>query len=124
MGVTITENIEPYEETKIRILNGGHTSLAYIGVLSGYETFDQVMNNPIHRNHFKKLQETEIIPSIDIDLPFDIHEYVEMIEERISNVTNIDYLERICMDGFTKFHTFVVPSLRKCLEQGLSLIHI
>lgn len=124
VGVTITENIEPYEETKIRILNGGHTSLAYIGVLSGYETFDQVMNNPIHRNHFKKLQETEIIPSIDIDLPFDIHEYTEMIEERISNVTNIDYLERICMDGFTKFHTFVVPSLRKCLEQGIYPIHI
>ena len=38
VGVTITNNLEPYEETKIRILNGGHTSLAYIGVLSGYDT--------------------------------------------------------------------------------------
>tara|TARA_B000000441_G_C21530354_1_gene225666 strand:- start:189 stop:449 length:261 start_codon:yes stop_codon:yes gene_type:complete len=34
VGVTITKDIEPYEETKIRILNGSHTSLAYMGVLA------------------------------------------------------------------------------------------
>ena len=124
VGVIITKDIEPYEETKIRILNGGHTSLAYLGVLSGYKTFDQVMNDEGHRNHFKKLQEDEIIPSIDIDLPFDIHEYVKQVEERFSNASNLDELDRICMDGFTKFHTFVVPSLRKCLEQGIRPVHI
>jgi D-arabinitol 4-dehydrogenase len=46
VGVIITDDIEPYEETKIRILNGGHTSLAYLGALSGYNTFDEVMNDP------------------------------------------------------------------------------
>jgi D-arabinitol 4-dehydrogenase len=123
VGVTVTQDLEPYEETKIRILNGGHTSLAYIGVLSGYQTFDQVMNNEAHRKHFKQLQKEEIIPSIDMELPFDIDEYVETVEERFSNSTNVDDLERICMDGFTKFHTFIVPSLRVCLEQGKRPIH-
>lgn len=123
VGVTITNDLEPYEETKIRILNGGHTSLAYLGVLSGYQTFDQVMNDDAHRNHFKRLQKEEIVPSIEMELPFDIDEYVEKIEERMSSTTNHDELERICMDGFTKFHTFVVPSLKKCLEQGKRPIH-
>jgi len=82
------------------------------------------MNDEGHRNHFKKLQEDEIIPSIDIDLPFDIHEYVKQVEERFSNASNFDELDRICMDGFTKFHTFIVPSLRKCLEQGIRPVHI
>lgn len=123
VGVTITRDLEPYEETKIRILNGGHTSLAYLGVLSGYQTFDQVMNDEAHRNHFKQLQKEEIVPSIEMDLPFDIDEYVEKIEERLSSTTNHDELERICMDGFTKFHTFIVPSLRSCLEQGKRPIH-
>lgn len=118
VGVVITKDIEPYEETKIRILNGGHTSLAYLGALSGYTTFDQVMNDEVHRRHFKQLQKEEIIPSIDIELPFDIHDYVDSVEQRFSSATNLDELDRICMDGFTKFHTFVVPSLRKCLEQG------
>jgi len=124
VGVVITDDIEPYEETKIRILNGGHTSLAYMGALSGYDTFDQVMNDPIHRNHFKQLQKEEIAPSIDIELPFDIHDYIDTVEERFSNATNLDELDRICMDGFTKFHTFVVPSLRKCLEQDKRPMHI
>ena len=123
VGVTVTENIEPYEETKIRILNGGHTSLAYLGVLSGYRTFDEVMGDEAHRKHFKNLQREEIIPSIGIDLPFDIDEYVDRIEERFSSASNHDDLERICMDGFTKFHTFVVPSMRACLEQGRRPIH-
>ena len=124
VGVVITKDIEPYEETKIRILNGGHTSLAYLGALSGYDTFDQVMNDPTHRNHFRQLQKEEIAPSIDIELPFDIHEYIDTVEERFSNATNLDELDRICMDGFTKFHTFVVPSLRKCLEQDKRPMHI
>jgi len=68
VGATITNDLEPYEETKIRILNGGHTALAYLGVLSGYDTFDQVMNNEVHRNHFKQLQKEEIIPSIEMEL--------------------------------------------------------
>ena len=124
VGATITNDLEPYEETKIRILNGGHTALAYLGVLSGYDTFDQVMNNEVHRNHFKQLQKEEIIPSIEMELPFDIDEYVEKIEERLSSSANHDELERICMDGFTKFHTFVVPTLRVCLAQGKKPIHM
>jgi len=124
VGAVITKDIEPYEETKIRILNGGHTSLAYMGALSGYRTFDQVMNDPSHREHFRNLQKYEIAPSIDIDVPFDISDYIDTVEERISSETNVDDLDRICMDGFTKFHTFIVPSLRKCLEQGKRPIHI
>ena len=124
VGVVITKDIEPYEETKIRVLNGGHTSLAYLGALSGYRTFDQVMSDEAHRRHFKQLQKEEIIPSIDIELPFDIHDYVDQVEDRFSSATNLDELDRICMDGFTKFHTFVVPSLRKCLEQGKRPVQI
>ena len=124
VGVVITKDLEPYEETKIRILNGGHTSLAYLGALSGYTTFDQVMKNEAHREHFRQLQIEEIVPSIDIELPFDIHEYVDSVEERFSSATNMDDLDRICMDGFTKFHTFVVPSMRKCIEQGKRPVQI
>ena len=82
------------------------------------------MNDTAHRTHFRMLQEEEIIPSLDIDLPFDVYEYIDKVEERISSETNHDDLDRICMDGFTKFHTFVVPSIRKCLEQKKRPIHI
>lgn len=124
VGAIITGNIEPYEETKIRILNGAHTALAYMGVLSGYDRFDQVMNDKMYRKHFRGLQKEEIVPSIDIELPFDIHEYVDTVEERLSSHLNHDELERICFDGYTKFHTFILPSLEKCLEKNKKPIHI
>ena len=40
VGVQVVGNVEPYEEAKIRILNGGHTGLAYLGALAGHQTFD------------------------------------------------------------------------------------
>lgn len=124
VGVTITSDIEPYEEVKLRILNGGHTSMAYLGALSGYTHFDEVMSDTAHRKHFKQLQTEEIVPSITTELPFDIGEYYDQIEERLSSSLNHDELTRICYDGFTKFHTFVVPSLKACLEQKKRPVHI
>ena len=82
------------------------------------------MNDKDHREHFRNLQMEEIVPSIDHDLPFDIYEYVDTIEKRFTSSTNMDDLERICMDGFTKFHTFIVPSIRACLEKNKRPIHI
>ena len=64
VGVTITKDLEPYEETKIRILNGEHTSLAYLGVLSGYNTFDKVMSDKAHLKHFKLLQSEETLKTL------------------------------------------------------------
>lgn len=124
VGVTITKLLEPYEEAKIRLLNGGHTALAYLGALSGYSTFDQVMNDEAHRKHFRQLQVEEILPSIEDKTPFDIHQYLDKIESRLSSDLNQDELDRICMDGCTKFNNFIVPSLKKCLEQGKRPIHI
>ena len=42
-GVDVVDDVHPYEEAKIRILNGGHSGLAYLGVLAGHTTFDQAI---------------------------------------------------------------------------------
>ena len=64
VGVTITKDLEPYEETKIRILNGEHTSLAYLGVLSGDNKFAEVMSDKAHLKHFKLLQSEETLKTL------------------------------------------------------------
>ena len=45
-------SVDPYEEAKIRILNGGHSCLAYLGALSGHHTFDQAIADPELFDHF------------------------------------------------------------------------
>ena len=119
-GVEIVEDVDPYEEAKIRILNGGHTALCYLGALAGLQTFDQAMNDPRLRKHFDGIETENILPGLTLDLPFDKNAYRDLIAERFSNAAIADDLGRICMDGWSKFPIFIRPTMKSCLAQGIS----
>ncbi len=119
VGVEAVDDVGPYEEAKIRILNGGHVGLAYLGALAGHTTFDEAMRDPELRPHFDGWTAREILPGLAIDLPFDKLAYSEKVAERFGNASIADSLERICMDGFSKFTIFVRPTLASCLERGI-----
>lgn len=118
VGVTVTKNVDPFEETKIRVLNGGHTCLAYLAALRGIETFDQAMLVPDLFDHFWDYETIEVLPALDIDLPFSKHDYLKNITERFKNPAIADTVARICADGFAKFSIFMRPTLEGCLAQG------
>lgn len=120
VGVEIVEDVDPYEEAKIRILNGGHTGLAYLGALAGYATFDEAMRDNDLRAHFDNLENHEVLPGLTLALPFDKQAYSARVAERFANRAIADALERICMDGFAKFPIFVRPTLESCLQQGIT----
>ncbi len=119
-GVEMVGDVDPYEEAKIRILNGGHTGLAYLGALAGHETFDQAMEDSRLRRHIDGWEVEEVLPGITIDLPFDKGAYWESVAARLGNRGLGDSLERICMDGWAKMPLFVRPTLESCLEQGIA----
>ena len=118
-GVQIVENVDPYEEAKIRILNGGHTALCYLGALAGHTTYDAAFADPELRAVFNSFQTDEVLPGLDMHLPFEKHDYLAQIAARFSNKAIADQLERICMDGYSKMPVFMRPTLRSCLRQGI-----
>ncbi len=118
-GVTITNNVDPFEETKIRVLNGGHTCLAYLAALNGVKTFDQAMTVPALFDHFWAFETQEVLPALTLDLPFSKMEYLESIKARFENPAIADTVARICADGFAKFSIFIRPTLQECLDQGI-----
>lgn len=120
VGVTVTSDVDPYEETKIRVLNGGHTSLAYMAALEGVETFDAAMRVPHLLEHFKNFENHEVLPAITLSLSFSKSDYLESIIQRFSNVAIGDTVARICADGMAKFPIFIRPTLLGCLEQGIT----
>lgn len=122
-GVTVTPDVDPFEETKIRVLNGGHTGLTYLAALEGLETFDQVMRVPHLRAHFDAFETHEVLPAITIDLPFSKDDYLMQIAARFGNVAIGDTVARICADGMAKFPIFIRPTLEGCLKQGIVPIH-
>lgn len=116
--VTYTPDVDPYEETKIRVLNGGHTALAYIGALGGFERFDEVMAHPEAANHFQRFEKEEVMRALPASLPFDVETYVQTVSNRFCNEHIADSVERIVSDGYAKFPQFIRPTIRGCLEQG------
>lgn len=123
VGVTVTKEVDPFEETKIRVLNGGHTCLAYLAALHGIKTFDQAMSTPELFDHFWSYETKEVLPALTLDLPFSKPKYLDSITARFKNPAIADSIARICADGYAKFSIFIRPTLSECLEQGIMPHH-
>ena len=123
VGVTVTANVDPYEETKIRVLNGGHTALAYMAALEGVETFDEAMRTPHLRAHFDNFETAEVLPAINIQLPFEKGAYQEKTARRFGNQAIGDTVARICADGMAKFPIFIRPTIEGCFAAGIKPVY-
>ena len=119
VGVEVVDNVEPYEEAKIRILNGGHSGLTFLGALKGYTTFDEAMRDAELREHFDQFEKNEVLPGLAGKVPFDMTKYLAEIAARFENPGIADQLERICMDGYSKMSIYIRPTLEACLAQGI-----
>lgn len=118
VGVQVVKDVHPFEEAKIRVLNGGHTALTYLGALSGYERFDEAMDDPELREHFNRFERVEVQRAMPADIPLEVPAYIELIEGRFTNKSIGDSIERICTDGFAKFGIFIRPTLEGCFAAG------
>ncbi|WP_299415758.1 mannitol dehydrogenase family protein [uncultured Sulfitobacter sp.] len=123
VGVTVTPDVDPYEETKIRVLNGGHTALTYLAALEGIETFDAAMRIPHLNAHFHAFETQEVLPALTLTLPFSKQDYLADIARRFSNRAIGDTVARICADGMAKFPIFIRPTVEGCLAQGIMPVH-
>ncbi len=119
VGVQFVNDVFPYEESKIRILNGGHVALSYIGALKGHKTYDQAILDKELQQYFFELERKEIIPALDNIAPFNLEEYMMIIFDRFKNENIGDKLERIAMDGVGKFPIFILPTINKCFELNI-----
>ena len=118
-GAELVEDVHPYEEAKIRILNGGHLALAYLAALRGIETYDAALRDPALDAFFDALTTTEILPSLDRGTPVDLPAYRDSVKRRFMNRSIADRISRIAMDGTSKFPVFLLPTVRACLARGI-----
>ena len=81
------------------------------------------MRLPHLNAHFQKFEMEEVLPAIDIALPFSKEDYVKKVEKRFSNQAIGDTVARICADGMAKFPIFIRPTLEGCFAKGIVPIH-
>jgi mannitol 2-dehydrogenase len=121
VGVTLTPHVHSFEMMKIRILNGGHATIAYPGGLMDIEFVHEAMANPLIRGLLDKVESKEIIPYIPPVPDTDLGDYFRLIVERFSNPEVADTERRLCLDGSNRQPKFIVPSIRDALAAGGSV---
>jgi mannitol 2-dehydrogenase len=121
VGVTLTPHVHNFEMMKIRILNGGHATIAYPGGLMDIEYVHEAMADPLVRGLLDKVEVHEIIPYIPPVPNTNLGDYYRLIVERFSNPEVADTERRLCLDGSNRQPKFIVPSIRDALAAGGSV---
>ena len=112
LDVIVTDDIEPYELTKLRLLNAGHSCLAYLASLDGFVTVDAAMADPQLGRFVHDLLHTEAKPTLPPAAGIDLDDYIASLIERFSNPAIGDQIARLCLDGTAKFPKFLIPTIR------------
>jgi len=117
-GAIFTTRVEPFEEMKLRLLNGSHSSLAYCGYLCGYETVDEAINNDKLHKLIVRYWNNEAIPTLEQPPGISLTEYCTKLIERYRNPALKHRLWQIAMDGSQKLPYRLLNGLRANIAAG------
>jgi len=116
IGVTITSDVAGFERAKLRLLNGAHSSLAYLGSLAGYETVAQAMRDPQLASFVRSLMIDDIAPSVVAPHGLNVTEYIEAVLRRFRNPALRHLLSQIAWDGSQKLPFRILGTVQDAIE--------
>ncbi|MEO5756867.1 MAG: mannitol dehydrogenase family protein [Mesorhizobium sp.] len=122
-GVTMVDDVRPFEDMKLRLLNGAHSAIAYLGLLSGHATVDRAFADPAIRQFVDALW-TEAASTLPEDAGLDTNAYTAELAQRFSNTALAHRTAQIANDGSQKLPQRIVASALECLEAGTELVHL
>jgi mannitol 2-dehydrogenase len=117
VGAQFTADVAPYEMTKMRLLNGGHSTLGYLADLLGHSFISEAAADPLLRQLLIEFM-AEVKPTVPRLPGLDLDDYTATIVKRFSNTAIRDQVSRICSEGCAKVAKFLVPSLADLLNSG------
>ncbi len=117
-GAELVSDVEPYEHMKLRLLNGAHSSLAYLGYLAGYSFVSETMADSGFARFVKSLMD-EATPTLAVPPSTDISGYKAALITRFENAALKHRTWQIAMDGSQKLPQRLLGTIRDCLKRGL-----
>ncbi len=117
-GAQLVEDVAPFEDMKLRLLNGSHSMLAYLGYLAGYETVAETMANPDFEMLVRRYMKEEAEPTLALPPGVDIDGYQEQLIERFKNPALKHRTWQIAMDGSQKLPQRLLSVIRRQMELG------
>ncbi|MED0896255.1 mannitol dehydrogenase family protein [Aneurinibacillus migulanus] len=111
------EAVEPYRKLKVMLLNGPHTMLAVAGLLNGFQTVKEAMENKVVHRWILSTMEDEIIPHLPAELRSEAHQYADSVIDRFLNPFIYHRLIDISLNSIAKWKTRLLPSLKAFFEK-------
>ncbi|KKB77755.1 dioxygenase [Devosia soli] len=117
VGGQLVEDVEPFELMKLRMLNGSHSTMAYLGYLGGYQYIAEVMGDDAYVKLIHGLMTDEAMPTLDMP-GTDLGAYRDQLLERFRNPALKHRTWQIAMDGSQKLPQRLLGTIRDRLKAG------
>lgn len=117
-GAQFVSNVAPYELMKLRLLNGAHSTIAYLGFLMGHDTVAQAMSEPALLRLIEAMMADEVSPTLPALAGFDLAAYRYSLVQRFRNPALQHRNWQIAMDGSQKLPQRLLGTVRDRLWAG------
>jgi fructuronate reductase len=126
-GAQFVDDVAPFEQAKLCLLNATHSALAYLGLLAGHEYVHQAISDPKLSAFIQVLMDTEIMPSIRWPAEMDPSQYRDNILNRFTNSAIPYRTDQVAADGSQKLPQRLYPTIMERLHNrapipGLCLV--
>ncbi len=112
VGVLFTDDVTPFETMKLRLLNGSHSLIAYLGFLAGYDYVHEVMADKGLVRLVRLYMDTQAQPTMNIPEGFNIEGYKDQLCQRFANSALNHRTYQIAQDGSQKIPQRWLASVR------------
>lgn len=117
-GADLVEDVRPYEQVKLRMLNGTHSLLAYLGALRGHDTIADAVGDDELASAATQLMREDAAPTLEAPPGLDLAAYARSVLERFANPALRHRTRQVGMDGSQKLPVRLLPTIADRLAAG------
>ena len=118
VGVTLAKDVGVYDRAKLRLVNGPHSTLTYLGLLRGHESVADAMRDAQLAQFVELLMTEDLAPSLGAPASFDIGHYISAVLARFRNPGIRHLLSQIAWDGSKKLPVRITVTITEALRAG------
>lgn len=117
MNVVFTDNLKPYRERKVRLLNGAHTGTVLAAYLAGKDIVRECMEDKTIRTYMEKLLFEEIGPTVDLPKA-EVEAFINAVIERFENPFIRHSLLAISLNSVSKWKARILPTFKDSVKMN------
>jgi fructuronate reductase len=118
VGVTLAKDVGVYDRAKLRLVNGPHSTLTYIGLLRGHLSVADAMRDDQLAQFVETLMTEDLAPSLGAPSGFDVGHYISAVLARFRNPGIRHLLSQIAWDGSKKLPVRITVTIGEALRAG------